>query len=116
MEKSGGAPGEYWLSRSPLFEGRLREIAIAPGVSSFHAMRKAPPTTIALPAAFERVVLDTSQAKFVRAFCLAPVCAGVDSDAPSRSPRAIPELMKLHPSGLGGTLARTETTGAGKRR
>ena len=79
-------------------------------------MRKAPPTTLALLAAFERVVVDTPQAKFVRTFawcrCVRACTAMHHHDHRGRYPK----LMRLCPPGLRGTLVGAKTAGAGKRR
>ena len=114
MEQVGGVPSDKQLSRSPLVLATVDAHAVA-AKSGTRPVKKAPQTPLAFISAMERLIVDTSQHKFVRAFAwyrLIRIWSGMRFDDHRG---LLPSTLRLQSGALHGTLVRTKTTGAGRK-
>ena len=115
MERAGGVPLEKRLADNALIPARIRECeSTSTHVTS--PTRKAPPTTIALLAAFEGVVVDVDRPAFERTFAWYRCERLWSSMRFDDHLGLVPARIKLLPSGLCGTFVLTKTTGLGNNR
>ena len=116
MECAGGVAVEHQYSRHPLVAARLQEHEAVMPSSSMRLTRKTPPTTLAIIVAMEYKVMDVADRRFTRMFSwyrLVRIWSAMRFDDHSG---LIPSRQKLLSSCLRGSLVRTKTSGAGKKK
>ena len=116
MEKAGGLPEPRWLSQHPLVKATHNELLVTMASGATRATRKAPQMPCLLMMKFEGFVVDDSLQLYWRLFAwyrLLRVWACLRFDDHRG---LLPSSLRLVAGSLRGTLVRSKTTGAGKRR
>ena len=116
MEKAGGLPEPRWLSQHPLVKATHNELLVTMASGATRATRKAPQMPCLLMLKFEGFVVDDSLQLYWRLFAwyrLLRVWACLRFDDHRG---LLPSSLRLVGGSLRGTLVRSKTTGAGKRR
>ena len=115
IECAGGVEAGDRLGKHTLVEASLKEAAASQDGRA-GPTKKAPPTTLALVAAFKPAVVNSRMPKFLRMRCWYR-CVRLWSAMRFDDHRGlIPSLIRMLPSCMRATLFRTNTTGTGKRK
>ena len=116
IETAGGVAKEAQTSQHALVSSAISEFQLQVGQGATRPTKKAPQVPLSFLVLFESTVTDRAAPKFVRLYSwlrLVRVWAALRFDDHRG---IIPRRMVLTASGLRGTLVRTKTSGAGKRR
>ena len=104
------------MSKHPLVLGALAEYSCSSPHAVSRPVRRAPQVPFAIVACFELAVLDTTRPQYERMFAwyrLLRIWASLRFDDHRG---LVPSYMTCTPQGFHGTLVRTKTSGAGRKR
>ena len=116
MEASGGIMEASRLSKNPLITSALEEPVLRSAGDVTHATSKAPQLPVGFWIAFEQLVMSDVALGYVRMYAwfrLVKVWGSLRFDDHRG---ALPKLLEFSAAGLMGTLVRTKTSGAGRKR
>ena len=116
LETAGGVRPADQLSASPLLEAAVAEHHVCNASGVTHAVRKAPQTPLAFVVMWECFVMDSSLAVALRMYSWYRSVRAWTAMRFDDHRGLVPDRIVSEHGILKGTLVRTKTTGAGKKR